>query len=225
MNRPYIICHMMASLDGRIDCSMTEKIDHTNNYYDALEAIGTPSHLSGKITMKMHNAKEGVFKPVSKTSVSKDSFKKMTDASAYTLSVDTKGELLWNSGIVENLPLICIVSQQASIEYLQYLEGMGISWIAAGEQHIDLSKVMEILRCEFGVERMAVVGGGHINGAFLAAGLIDEVSMMFAPAIDGRAGFAASFDGINISSEPFMLKLKSVQQLENGTVWIRYSVR
>ena len=84
---------------------------------------------------------------------------------------------------------------------------------------------MEILRCEFGVERMAVVCGGHINGAFLAAGLIDEVSMMFAPAIDGRAGFAASFDGINISSEPFMLKLKSVQQLNNGTIWVRYSVR
>lgn len=44
-------------------------------------------------------------------------------------------------------------------------------------------------------------------------------------AIDGRAGFAASFDGINISSEPFMLKLKSVQQLDNGTIWVRYSVR
>lgn len=51
--------------------------------------------------MKMHNAKEGVFKPVSKTSIGKDSFKKMTDASAYTLSVDTKGELLWDSGIAE----------------------------------------------------------------------------------------------------------------------------
>lgn len=24
--RPYIICHMMASLDGRIDCDMTEQI-------------------------------------------------------------------------------------------------------------------------------------------------------------------------------------------------------
>lgn len=225
MDKPYIICHMMASLDGRIDCSMTEKIDDTNNYYDALEAIRTPSHLSGKTTMKMHNAKEGVFKPVCKISIGKDSFKKMMAASAYTLSVDTKGELLWNSCIVENLPLICIVSQQASVEYLQYLESMGISWIVAGENHIDLPKAMKVLRREFGIERMAVVGGGHINGAFLAAGLVDEISMMFAPAVDGRAGFVASFDGIDVSSEPFMLKLKSVQQLENGTIWVRYSAR
>ena len=33
--RPYTICHMMASLDGRIDCDMTEQIDDTNHYYEA----------------------------------------------------------------------------------------------------------------------------------------------------------------------------------------------
>lgn len=25
MNKPYIICHMMSAVDGRIDCGMTEK--------------------------------------------------------------------------------------------------------------------------------------------------------------------------------------------------------
>ena len=28
--KPYIICHMMASIDGRIDCDMTERIGETN---------------------------------------------------------------------------------------------------------------------------------------------------------------------------------------------------
>lgn len=31
--RPYIICHMMASLDGRIDCEMTEQIDEVSMMY------------------------------------------------------------------------------------------------------------------------------------------------------------------------------------------------
>lgn len=31
--RPYIICHMMSSVDGRIDCAMIEKIDNTDNYW------------------------------------------------------------------------------------------------------------------------------------------------------------------------------------------------
>ena len=26
MNKPYIVCHMMTSVDGRIDCAMTEQL-------------------------------------------------------------------------------------------------------------------------------------------------------------------------------------------------------
>ena len=42
---------------------------------------------------------------------------------------------------------------------------------------------------------MAVVGGGHINMGFLAAGLLDEVSLLVGAGIDGRGGMAAVFDG------------------------------
>ena len=38
--RPYIITHMMESVDGRIDCDMTEQIDPTDSYYDALNRLG-----------------------------------------------------------------------------------------------------------------------------------------------------------------------------------------
>jgi hypothetical protein len=45
---------MMASLDGRIDCEMTEQIDDTNHYYEALAQLGCPSTLEGKTTLVMH---------------------------------------------------------------------------------------------------------------------------------------------------------------------------
>ena len=32
--KPYIISHMMESVDGRIDCDMTEQIDPSNAYYE-----------------------------------------------------------------------------------------------------------------------------------------------------------------------------------------------
>lgn len=82
---------------------------------------------------------------------------------------------------------------------------------------------MEILRMEFGVERMAVLGGGHINGGFLAAGLIDEVSLLLAPGIDGRKGQTALFDGIpDMDRMPVRLSLGSVEHVANDTLWIRY---
>lgn len=103
------------------------------------------------------------------------------------------------------------------------LKNEGISYICTGKDVIDLPAAMELLYSEFGVERMAVLGGGHINGGFLAAGLIDEVSLLLAPGIDGRKGQTALFDGIaDMDKMPARLSLLSVEQLENDILWIRY---
>ena len=42
MNKPFVVCHMMASLDGRIDCDMTEQIG-SNGYYDSLSELNVAS--------------------------------------------------------------------------------------------------------------------------------------------------------------------------------------
>ena len=44
--RPYIICHMMSLLDGRIDCDVTEQIEDGNEYYDALYKLDCSSTAS-----------------------------------------------------------------------------------------------------------------------------------------------------------------------------------
>lgn len=89
---------------------------------------------------------------------------------------------------------------------------------------IDLKAAMEILRKDFNVERLAVVGGGHINGSMLDLGLIDEVSMMYGYGIDGREGMAAAFDGRPKNRKPIRLKFKSVKE-HDGIVWMRYLVK
>ena len=48
--KPYIICHMMSSVDGRIDCDMTEKIGG-DEYYEVLKRLDCSSELSGRVTM------------------------------------------------------------------------------------------------------------------------------------------------------------------------------
>ena len=60
----------------------------------------------------------------------------------------------------------------------------------------------------------------------LEAGLIDEVSIMVAPGIDGRKGQTAVFDGISHTEcAPYKLKLESVEQWETDIVWLRYKVK
>jgi riboflavin biosynthesis pyrimidine reductase len=117
-----------------------------------------------------------------------------------------------------------ILSERASQEYLEYLRSKHISYITTGRDSIDLPQAMETLRTVFGVERLAVVGGGHINGSMLDQGLIDEVSMMYGYGIDGRGGMAAAFDGRPMDSKPVRLTFKSVEELD-GIVWMRYQVK
>lgn len=224
MKKPYIICHMMASVDGRIDCAMTEKLNGTKEYYEALQALNAPTTLSGRVTAQLEMAEPGAFEPQNHESLAKEGFSKKTDADGYSVIADTKGSLLWQGALCDDKPLVILTSEQVTGEYLNYLDGKNISWIACGKDRIYLGRASEILADEFGVKRMAVVGGGTINGAFLEAGLLDEISMLIGPGIDGRGGMGASFDGRTMDREPVQLELKNVTSYENGTVWLRYSV-
>lgn len=225
--RPYIISHMITSVDGRIDCPMVAQISG-NEYYEALGRLGRSSKLSGRVTAALEctavseeNGSGYAGKPVGQESVHV-----ACRADEYTIIVDTYGRLQWASGIADGHPVLCILSEQVTEEHLETLRQRGVSWIATGKEHIDLPRAMELLAERFGVERLIIVGGGHINGGFLDAGLIDEVSVMVAPGVDGCKGGTAVFDGITgRGCNPFRLRLRSVEQWP-GTevVWLRYAV-
>lgn len=150
----------------------------------------------------------------------KEGFSKKVDAKGYEVVVDSKGELLWEK---ENeKPLLIITSEQVTKEYLNYLDEQNISWIVCGKNTTDLVKASKILYEEFHVERMAVVGGAVINGAFLKAGLLDEVSILIGAGIDGRKGMPGVFDGFDIDQPVISLSLKDVETFKSGAVWIRY---
>lgn len=223
--RPYIICHMIASVDGRIDCDMTEQIEGGNEYYEALEALKCPSMLMGRVTMQMHYALAEPFVAGDATPIGREAFHIACKADAYCVGVDTHGSLQWGEKKFDDQALLVITDEACPKAYHYRLTEQGISWIAAGKNGIDFVRAMELLAEEFSVERLAVTGGGHINGAFLEAGLLDEVSYMVAPGIDGRAGMAAVFDGIADKNRPAtQLRLENVK-LMGETVWMRYKFK
>ena len=216
---------MVASIDGRIDCSMVDKISG-DEYYTTLEQLDCPSLLEGRVTLEHYSAEKEPFVPNVNEPVGKPSVHVAVESDAYMIAVDTRGRLRWPSSEIDGIPLVCIVSEQVSEEYLDMLREQEISWICTGKEAIDLPEAMEVLHERFGVERLAVLGGGHINGGFLEAGLIDEVSLLLAPGIDGRAGQHSLFDGIReMNRPPVPLKPTNIEPLDNGTIWIRYTIK
>lgn len=141
MNRPYIICHMMSSVDGRIDCAMTEKLPGVEEYYSTLGELNAATTLSGKTTAKLELAESGEFKPSSAEKLRKEAFSKKADARGYEVITDTKGTLLWQDEAEK--PRVVITSEQVSKDYIDYLDGKNISWIACGKNGIDLARACE----------------------------------------------------------------------------------
>lgn len=224
MKKPFIVCHMMTSLDGRIDCAMTSKLKGVSDYYATLDALEVPTTVSGRVTAQLELALPGVFEAQTVTTYGKTGFSKNIDANGYEVIVDTKGVLLWPDASGMEKPYLIITSEQVSEEYLNYLDEQHISWIAVGKEKPDLVKAAEILAEEFQVKRMAVVGGPIINTAFLEAGLLDEISILIGVGIDGRGTMPAVFDGLAMEHDVTPLELEDVKKFDSGAVWLRYRV-
>ena len=180
--------------------------------------------VEGKTTAVMHYADPGVFTGGDETPVGEPCFFKASDSETWHVVTDTKGTLLWPETTEKSR--LCLVSEKASRGYLEYLKCRGISYIAVGKGAIDLKKALEMLVEHFGTRRVAVVGGGHINGSFLREELLDEVSMVYGPGIDGRSSFATAFEGIPKGhEEPYHLKLIAARVMLEDAVWLRYQVK
>ena len=214
---------MMSLLDGRIDCDVTEQIEGGDEYYEALDLLDCPSTLMGRVTMQMHYALPEPFAAEDKSPIGDEQYHAAIEAKGYIVAIDTMGKLRWPQNQFDGMPLLVITSEDCPKEYHDTLTKQHISWVATGKGGIDLPRAMEILYEEFGVERLSVTGGGNINGAFLKEGLLDEVSMMWCPGIDGRKGMAAAFDGLDADIVPTKLQLMSVERM-GETIWAKYKV-
>lgn len=225
MNKPYIIVHMMTSVDGRIDCGMTAQLAGEPEYYSTLDSLNVPTRISGRVTAETELTRGGKFNSQNKEILGKTDFAKNATADSYNIIVDTKGTLQWGKENGNNFSHLIITSEQVTKDYLDYLNRQNISWIATGKDQIDLAKAMEILADEFNIDRLAIVGGGKINGGFLETGLVDEISILIGAGADGRTGQPSLFDGRSESSRPIALQLKDVASFDDGAVWLRYLVK
>ena len=92
----------------------------------------------------------------------------------------------------------------------------------------ELGLALDILHRELGIKRLEVNGGGSTNGAFLRAGLVDEISLAIFPAVDGSQGAPCVFDSrddeAGAAAPLRSMTLASSEVLQCGAVWLRYRV-
>lgn len=225
VKRPYIICHMLSSVDGRIDGAALRAVTGKGEYEATGAQLRGDAWICGRTTMQQHFAEDGPFVSTSSTPAGPQPVHVARHAGSYAISIDTVGKLRWGSGDLDGDHLICVVSERVPEDYLAMLREKGISYVVSGAPSVDLVEAANLLGEHFGIRTLLLEGGGNINGAFLQADLVDEVSLLVVPGIDGRHEIPAVFDGLGLAkSTAVPLKLKSVERRENDTLWLRYAV-
>jgi riboflavin biosynthesis pyrimidine reductase len=151
------------------------------------------------------------------------------DANAYGIVLDARGKIAWGRSDIDGDPIVAVLTDRVSDAHLAGLRKDGVSYIFAGERELDLRLALEILNRELGVKRLLVEGGGGANGAFLRAGLIDEISLAICPAVDGAKGAPSVFDSSDkaagVAAPIRAMTLDSTEVLEGGAVWLRYRLQ
>lgn len=227
--KPYVICHMMSSLDGHALTDGWERPfkNAAGDLYEELaKTFNFDAWICGRVTMQEISHGDDYLRGLAKSPVPRTHHFADRNAETYAISIDPHGKVAWKSNQALGSHVVEVVSESVEDDYLAYLQSINVSYIFGGKTDIDLNKVVDILASELGRKRLIVEGGPHVSGSFLNAGLVDEVSVLLLPLIDGRGEHPASFEvSTEAWKQPAYLKLVSAEVQEGGGVWMRYKTQ
>ena len=227
--RPRVICHMLASTDGRIATDGWPLSNEGMRQYELVhESYAPDGWLCGRVTMEQHFA-QGV-RPDAEIArehagAPREDFRAPGEHDSFAFALDAGGRLAWESGDIDGDHVVAILSERVSDDYLAFLRGRGVSYLLAGAREVELPLALEKIGARFGVRTLMLEGGGRINGGMMRAGLIDEVSLLIAPVADGRMGTPALFDDDGDDVTPHRLALEAVERRADDVLWLRYRVQ
>jgi len=223
--RPYVICHMLPSIDGRIVTRGWDVKNASREYERTAATFDADAWIIGRISMEPYAGKARVPSRKNGGRIAREDFVAEHDATSYAIAIDPSGKLRWRANDIDGEHVITVLTESVSDDYLAFLQAKGVSYLFGGKSLIDLAKVLQNLRALFGIRKLLLEGGGKINGSFLAAGLIDELSILVAPIADGSIGTPSLFDVTDRRAHARNLTLLSIEKRGGGIVWLRYKVR
>jgi riboflavin biosynthesis pyrimidine reductase len=226
--KPHVICLMACSVDGRTLPSRWRPKGAAGNPFERVhDELAGDAWLIGRVTGQEF-AKGKPYPASAKEVFPREPWFARRGAKAYGVVLDAHGKIAWGRSDIGGDPIVVVLSETVSDVHLAGLRTEGVSYIFAGKSEIDLAFTLDILNRELGVKRLLLEGGGGANGAFLRAGLIDELNLIICPAVDGAKGAPSVFDSIeaeaNRRAPVTAMTLQSNQALEGGIVLLRYRI-
>ncbi len=229
MNRPYIICHMTASIDGKVTggfLSAEESASAIDVYYQINRAYKADAYACGRVTMQGSFCGDDA---PDLTPYSPEAFEDHISAELsgfYAVSFDPHGRLAWKQNRIDDrdkdpgydgAQIIEVLTEQTDPRYLAYLKSRDISYILAGRDSLDVGVALGKLKDIFGISTLLLEGGSILDGAFAEADAVDEISLVVCPVVADTED-----KPLFMKSKMSAFTLSDVKQYEGGVLWLNY---
>ena len=222
---PNVILHIATSLDGRI----TNFPADLDLYYSLAATWNPDAILFGSETvlaavrdnpaLEVPPGHEEMFRPPDGAE----------DNRPLLVIADGRGRVrCWDA--IRRWPymrdVLALCSSATPKEYLYWLEEGKIAAIVAGTDRIDMQEALCTLNSMYGVETVRVDSGGTLNSVLLAAGVVNEVSVLIHPFLAGDKPDPTMFDPEKAGFPGLKVPLThtGTEVVGNGIIWARYTV-
>ena len=229
MNRPYIICHMTTSIDGKVTGEFLTRPNHgavSELYYQINRDYKADAYACGRVTME-GSFTGGWYPDLSKFESAYSPMDYLVDevTGFYAVAFDPHGRLGWKSNRIvdadedpgyDKAQIIEVLTHDVDLRYLTYLQTMGIPYIFAGETEMDVEEALFKLKAYFGIQTLLLEGGSILDGAFQRAGVVDELSLVVDPVIAAETDKPLFMS--SVVEEYFLAEVKN----HDGILWLNY---
>lgn len=220
MDRAKVIVHMYVSIDGKIDGPRSSDISSAY-YSDELFRLSNADG-NGRRTISMYAAPGKVdLGKYSADGIEYEDWVPDIQSDTWAISFDRKGTCGWEKDFFEynghKMHAVEILTKRADKRYLAFLRSMNIPYIVSGENEFSLNDVLVKLKKYFQINNFALCGGAAIDGVFLKAHLVDEISLVVSPHVNGDNQIKSAFDTMGTYVDD-TFKIDTVKKLDDGGV-------
>lgn len=234
MNRPYIICHMLQSINGSISGRFYEDEEThmlAKTYSKMSEQFDADGIIYGSVTayeLFASNEPKQIYND-SKCFFNEEDYITQNVHQKWIVVFDPEGMINWSKKSLENPRLIkrnivVILLEQLSDSYLLHLQKLGISYIFGGKINIDIENVLNKLYEKCNIQKLLLQGGGKLNGSFMNENLIDEISLIISSNVNISDTNVMCFEESSFSKKNELIKyvINDCQILRFSGIWLHY---
>lgn len=194
MNRPYVICHMLQSIDGKIAGGFfreKQTLELAKIYSDISKDYNGDAIIYGTTTAQEMFSSSKTEPVLNQNPIQKIDYIYKNDKNKWIVVIDPQGQISFNQSVYQNprlkdQNLIVILTENISSQYLETLKSLNISYLFTGKDEIDLRLALEKLYDLFSIKKLLLQGGGITNTYFIKENLIDELSLVVSPVVSGE---------------------------------------